>query len=174
MKFIFNSKMMTGMIVVLAGILFSGNVISATSIIDRTLVWGEASTFSHLGQVGAFSDTANFTTPDIFEGAVSVSIVDTEIALLPGALPLVDISEFIAMGPSGFLLDLGSDLASAAFSLNGLSAGTTYGFTFSGEVSGAIGGEYNVMVGAVPLPAAVWLFGSAILGFVTYSARRSV
>ncbi|MCU7932389.1 MAG: hypothetical protein KZQ90_16430 [Candidatus Thiodiazotropha sp. (ex Codakia rugifera)] len=174
MKFVFINKMMTGMVVLMAGILFSGNVVSATSIIDRILVWGEASTFSHLGQVGAFSDTANFTIPDVFEGPVNVSITDTEIALLPGASPLVDIGEFIAMGQNGFQVDLGSDLVSATFTLDGLSTGTTYGFAFSGEVNGAIGGKYNVMVRPVPLPAAVWLFGSAILGFVTYSARRSV
>ncbi|MET0053042.1 MAG: VPLPA-CTERM sorting domain-containing protein [Candidatus Thiodiazotropha sp.] len=37
-----------------------------------------------------------------------------------------------------------------------------------------MGGAYDVTVSAVPLPAAAWLFGSALLGFVTYSARRSV
>ncbi|MBT3045659.1 MAG: hypothetical protein AB2728_10885 [Candidatus Thiodiazotropha sp.] len=29
-------------------------------------------------------------------------------------------------------------------------------------------------INPVPIPAAVWLFGSALLGFITYSARRSV
>ncbi|MEW8438327.1 MAG: VPLPA-CTERM sorting domain-containing protein [Candidatus Thiodiazotropha taylori] len=36
------------------------------------------------------------------------------------------------------------------------------------------GAAYDVTVSAVPLPAAAWLFGTALLGFVAFSARRTV
>lgn len=43
----------------------------------------------------------------------------------------------------------------------------------SGAKSGALVSE-NVSLNPVPLPAAVWLFGSALLGFVSLSNRRKV
>ncbi|MET0028743.1 MAG: hypothetical protein ABW101_14035, partial [Candidatus Thiodiazotropha sp.] len=68
---------------------------------------------------------------------------------------------------------ISGNLVDANFVLSGLSAGT-YTLQFVGNADGAMGGAYDVTVSAVPLPAAAWLFGSALLGFVTYSARRSV
>jgi hypothetical protein len=35
-------------------------------------------------------------------------------------------------------------------------------------------GLFDETVGSVPLPAAVWLFGTALVGFVVFNARRSV
>ncbi|MET0089590.1 MAG: hypothetical protein ABW068_06120 [Candidatus Thiodiazotropha sp.] len=34
--------------------------------------------------------------------------------------------------------------------------------------------EGSAVVAEVPLPAAIWLFGSALIGFVSFSARRSI
>jgi len=59
------------------------------------------------------------------------------------------------------------------FGLTDLGYGT-YHFLISGTTSGLNGGLYAVgtAVAAVPLPAAVWLFGSALLGFLSISKRR--
>ncbi|MET0027276.1 MAG: hypothetical protein ABW101_06530 [Candidatus Thiodiazotropha sp.] len=34
--------------------------------------------------------------------------------------------------------------------------------------------DRSAVVAEVPLPAAIWLFGSALIGFVSFSARRSI
>jgi hypothetical protein len=53
-----------------------------------------------------------------------------------------------------------------------------YIFTLSGFALNAIdpkiASDYDLTMSAVPLPAAAWLFGSALLGFVSYSRRRTV
>lgn len=42
----------------------------------------------------------------------------------------------------------------------------------SGSVTGFQGG-YQMRVDAIPVPAAVWLFGSAVIGFAGFSRRKS-
>ncbi|MEJ2620656.1 MAG: hypothetical protein P8163_10440 [Candidatus Thiodiazotropha sp.] len=68
---------------------------------------------------------------------------------------------------------LGTDF-SETFTL----AAGDYIFTLSGFALNAIdpktASDYDLTMSAVPLPAAVWLFGSALLGFVSYSRRRTV
>ena len=64
---------------------------------------------------------------------------------------------------------------------NQLTAGS-YKFDVSGKTSGLMGGNYavqfsslpssSVAVSAVPLPAAAWLFGSALLGFTGLNRRK--
>jgi hypothetical protein len=53
-----------------------------------------------------------------------------------------------------------------------------YVFTISGFAMNAIDpkvdSDYDLTMSAVPLPAAAWLFGSALLGFVSFSRRRKV
>ncbi|MCU7922799.1 MAG: VPLPA-CTERM sorting domain-containing protein [Candidatus Thiodiazotropha sp. (ex Dulcina madagascariensis)] len=53
-----------------------------------------------------------------------------------------------------------------------------YVFTLSGFALNAIdhkiNSNYDLSIKAVPLPAAAWLFGSALLGFVSFSRRRKV
>jgi hypothetical protein len=58
-----------------------------------------------------------------------------------------------------------------------LAAGS-YVFTLSGfamnALNSSIYSDYNLEITAVPLPAAAWLFGSALFGFISYSVRRKV
>ena len=49
--------------------------------------------------------------------------------------------------------------------------GTEHVLVVTGTLDGTHGGSYQGTIAAVPLPAAVWLFGSAIMG-LTVSARR--
>ena len=60
-------------------------------------------------------------------------------------------------------------------SLGTLLANTVYTINLTGVVTGAIGGGYDgaLRVAAVPVPAAAWLFGSAILGLTLFSRRRN-
>jgi hypothetical protein len=61
------------------------------------------------------------------------------------------------------------------FGLTDLSAGE-YHFTISGTSSGINGGLYSVgtaVITAVPLPAAVWFFGTVLFGFLSISKHRN-
>jgi hypothetical protein len=60
-------------------------------------------------------------------------------------------------------------------SLGVLLANTVYSIKLDGLVTGSLGGGYDgvLKVAAVPVPAAVWLFGSALLGLTVFSRRRN-
>lgn len=84
-----------------------------------------------------------------------------------GGGPGSDFSTFteLATGaPSGGALTL---------SYSGLTSGF-YGFLFTGTITGTFGGFYagNYTVSAVPLPPAVWLFLSALVGLVGVGRRK--
>jgi hypothetical protein len=49
-------------------------------------------------------------------------------------------------------------------------------FTVTGSTNGAFGGSYNVTTGAlsaVPVPAAVWMMGTALVGLVSFGRRKT-
>ena len=53
----------------------------------------------------------------------------------------------------------------------------TYGILFRGQATGTSGGSVSGLVAlasvsAVPVPPAVWLFGSALLGLISFSRAR--
>ncbi len=81
-----------------------------------------------------------------------------------------------------FALTDGAGLALTAFVGSGESvilnpvADDTYGILFQGTATGLSGGMVNgpVVLSAVPVPAAVWLFGSAMLGMVGISRSRKM
>lgn len=54
----------------------------------------------------------------------------------------------------------------------------SYVFTLSGFAlsasKGGVHSDYDLVIEAVPLPAAAWLFGSALIGFISFSARRRI
>ncbi len=54
----------------------------------------------------------------------------------------------------------------------------SYVFTLSGFALNALDSkvhsDYDLVIKAVPLPAAVWLFGSALIGFISFSVRRKI
>lgn len=53
-----------------------------------------------------------------------------------------------------------------ALSYAGLASGTQYGLLFSGVITGILGGAYagTYAISSVPLPPAIWLFLSALVG----------
>ncbi len=49
-------------------------------------------------------------------------------------------------------------------------------FTVTGSTNGSFGGSYNVTTGelsAVPVPAAVWMMGTALVGLVSFGRRKT-
>lgn len=59
-----------------------------------------------------------------------------------------------------------------SYGLTNLGTGV-YDFLVFGSAFGASGGAYAGGVSAVPLPAAVWLFGSAMLGLLSLAKRKN-
>ena len=59
-------------------------------------------------------------------------------------------------------------------SYSGLTNGKTYGLLFTGVIIGSVGGAYagTYAVSAVPLPPAVWLFLSALIGLAGVARRK--
>ncbi len=74
---------------------------------------------------------------------------------------------------NGTALTLSSGPGGTTALFEGLLGNGAYTLLFSGDVTGSGGGIINgaIAVEAVPLPAAVWLFGSALIGLFGY--RRS-
>ncbi|MEQ1636557.1 MAG: hypothetical protein ABL903_07685 [Methylococcales bacterium] len=62
----------------------------------------------------------------------------------------------------------------AGLSFSGLKKGD-YGFLITGTNSGGLGGAYSILtsVSAVPVPAAVWFMGSAMIGLFSFRKRKA-
>ncbi|MCG8015847.1 MAG: VPLPA-CTERM sorting domain-containing protein [Candidatus Thiodiazotropha sp. 'RUGA'] len=139
--------------------------------VDLTL--GQTHTFNHLhtdtyDYSGAFADTGTFELSNA--GSVNVSITDNE---LTSVVDLLSVSAFAVYDSNSNVLFSTSDLVTTVIPLSDLAIGV-YTLQFVGSADGVFGAAYDVTVSAVPLPAAAWLFGTALLGFVAFSARRTV
>ena len=106
-------------------------------------------------------------------GYVLIDGTDTNSGALPGSLMeitndetsgtwRIDIGQLA--GYQDFVIALKAGNGWGAFSLNGATSGT---WSISKELSHA-----NLYAKAVPLPAAAWLFGSALLGMIGLGYRR--
>ncbi|WP_316365169.1 VPLPA-CTERM sorting domain-containing protein [Candidatus Thiodiazotropha sp. CDECU1] len=160
-------KRISNLIIGLLVLVGSSNVLALNHNYFLTL--DQPTTYNHINDSASiFVDTGTFTlTADT---PISVSITDNEIGSTFG--PILDVLSLVVVSSSGFST-LFSDLTSHTFSLGTLSA-NTYTLTFIGEINGHAGAVYDVTVNTIPLPAATWLFGTALIGFAAYSARRSV
>lgn len=166
------SNLLTTLALCLSGSLVSGAAMAVNY--DADLILGQAFTYNHLitntaDLSGPFADTGTFTLTN--PGSVNVSIRDSELSA--SFIDILNVSQFSVLDSLNTGLFSTGNLVDASFVLPGLSAGT-YTLQFTGDADAVFGGAYDVTVSAVPLPTAAWLFGSALLGFVTYSARRNV
>ena len=89
-------------------------------------------------------------------------------------LPFFEISDFVASSSSPDIV-FDYDAGDNAYLFSGLLAAGTYTIDVTGLVTGEIAGQYDILLGmsAVPVPAAAWLFGSALLGLMA-SGRRTL
>ena len=114
--------------------------------------------------IGESSITMNFTALDAvgFPYAFSSIFSDLDWTDMPGSLQSVA----VASGATGLL----------AFNISGV---VDTGFTFQGTVDLVNGANFTLDLTAihdtpalVPVPAAFWLFGTALIGLVGFSKRR--
>jgi hypothetical protein len=128
---------------------------------------------------GTFSQAGDSYTPSPYSG-VFTDVIKFDVG--NSGLSLLFEGEHSGMAGDDLLLTNTMDgadyhLGSTFSETLSLGAGS-YVFTLSGfamnALDSAVTSDYNLEVTAVPLPAAVWLFGSALLGFISFSSRRKV
>jgi len=118
---------------------------------------------------GAFSDTFNFNIGTASDLAASASVHSLDF----GSLSVLQISglSMSIFGPSGQI----SGPTAPAISVTNFNLSTgSYYAQISGNATGLFGGSYSVAMVAspVPIPAAVWLLGSGLIGLVGVSRRK--
>jgi len=140
---------------------------------DGTLGPGDAGFFGNTVAPGVFSDTYSFV-------ATSLAQINTFVASLEfGAVGITGLSLQLfqeSLGPD-ILLATGtpfmgnSDLLNIAFS--NLQPGPGYYFLVggnAGSLAGVYAGAFQLSV--VPIPPAIWLFASALVGLAGIARRR--
>lgn len=138
-------------------------------------------------QVGVVYDSASILTPRGSTGTNGTSAV-TIVSLMQLSANAPHQFKFTVSGATDLLLGFtGSTSSSASIALSdettslgilqlnpvpgsfiGLVSGTIYTLDLTGEANF----PYHVTLQSVPLPAAVWLFGSALVGFGFISRRK--
>lgn len=138
----------------------------AASVDLGSIAAGEFAGASLLSPSGAtIADEWTFTIDEDLLTAISLDSNDSA--------PFFGISDFVATSPSTDIV-FTYDASDNAYSFDGLLAAGTYTIDVTGLVTGDFAGQYDVLVGTavIPVPAAVWLFGSALLGMATTARRR--
>lgn len=130
-------------------------------------------TILQLGSVTGTSGTGDIGSTVSFGASGSINMVGFSFASFT---PVVDVFTI-----GGWQLDLTSltiiDQTSDILTLSGsgLLSGNTFdntgvNWTFSANSSGS---SYSMTVTAVPVPAAIWLFGSGLLGLIGVARRKA-
>lgn len=117
------------------------------------------------------SEPRNGETVDIiFENTFGLSLTSFSIDMDT----YVDTSIQVYDGSGGILLDVAADQNAGYQNFSVASANGISGFSLfsSNQIEGNTAID-NVIVTAVPVPAAVWLFGSGLLGLFGVAGRRS-
>jgi len=115
------------------------------------------------------------TNPNVFT-YIGSSYDGTAISLPAANSPLQDGNPFVVPGADGLTNNtvtlLFSNLAPGAYTV--FVGGTSYANqgSVANNASRGIGGTLTITPTAVPIPPAVWLFGSALTGLVGWSRRK--
>ena len=118
---------------------------------------------------GGFTDTWNFTVSKPVTGAASVTNIGINNTNISGFKAVID-------GTYQLLTTTANGVLNTASGVFNLATGGHY-LTISG--TGANGASYggnlavSTSVGAVPVPGAVWLFGSALAGLVGLTRKKA-
>jgi hypothetical protein len=161
--------------------LLAGTTAASAQTIDVGLVsLDDPSTFTGVIPIGSFIDTVTFTLPD--NGGSAYSVVNVPLSLFGSTFDLIFSSIALFSNADGILFNgddalLTSTVASSTeLSLsNGPTAAGNYYLTIAGVATGSAGGIYAgaIDVAPVPVPPAVWMLGSAIVGLATVGRRKS-
>lgn len=169
---------------ILTGLLFVG-----TGVANAALITGE------MGLTGAFtasggSDLSDATIIDLTsvigtsgDGDIGATVGFATIGAVnnsPFSInPAVPVPNLLDIG--GWQVDIGTisivDQTAAVLTLGGTGAISGNGFDTTPTEwtlsANAAGGTYSMTVTAVPVPAAVWLFGSGLIGLIAVARRKT-
>lgn len=141
----------------------SASIYNVSSPVDQIPYTNSA----RVDSVGSFSDTYNFTISSLSDWTASVTNIQ-----LSSFLNIADLNMRIFDSANNQLSNSGSNVA--VFGDNIL-AGSYYAIV-TGTTTGSIGGAYMMSISTpplpVPLPAAVWLLGSGLIGLVGVARRK--
>jgi hypothetical protein len=119
-----------------------------------------------------FSDTWNFTAPA--NGGIGVSATNTWLKLISEIQNFSATLDGIDLDKSSSTIILPNGVNSTTQVLLGGIFGSAAGhhkLVISGTTVGSYGG--SIAVAQTPIPAAIWLFGSALMGLTGMSRRKS-
>ena len=143
--------------------LIASGGVSAGTVLDAGTFTSAGDSYTPSPYSGIFTDVLKF---DVADPSLSIKISGDHEGMAAGDLLLTNTAD-------GADYHLGTDFTQYL----SLGAGS-YTFTLSGfamnAFDGSITSDYDVTVEAVPLPAAAWLFGSALVGFISFSRRRKI
>jgi len=157
-----NAALITGNMGVGGGYIASGGTdLSDATILELTSVLSTSGT----GTLG--TTVGLFTSGSVNNGSITIN---------PFTSPQTNL--FVI---GGWQLDLSSlnivDQTASILTMEGTGVLSGTGFedtnaiwTFSAQNTGS---SYSMMISAVPLPAAVWLFGSGLIGLIAISRRKT-
>lgn len=147
-------------LMLLSVLCFSGTVSAAIAPVDLgVLSSGAPLSFEGSHSAGDFTDAYTFTLLEAHQVAVEL----TDLAYAPGS--------FVLLSNTG--LEATLDGNSGTSFITGLLAAADWTLFVNGDASGILGGAYSGSVTAVPLPAAFWMFGSALMGLFAFARRRN-
>lgn len=106
-------------------------------------------------------DEWSFTLTGDFFTAISVDSNDLE--------PVFQIGDFSVTSPD---LAFEFNEADNSYSFTGQLMAGTYTFNVSGLTEGTLGGQYEVLVGAVPLPLPIYMLGTSLFALLAVGRRR--
>lgn len=137
---------------------------------------GDAGSFSNSYDSGAsVSDRYDFASDGVFSGDLGIDLGTTD-GEVPAGFDITNMKiEVFRVDGGGDVLLASDNLDDDALQVSVLfQTGQNYYLLVTGDATGAKGGSYtgNYAVAAVPLPAAVWLFGSALAGLAVVRRRK--
>jgi len=113
----------------------------------------------------------------VFEGMGSNPASHHESWNCPTCTPSTPVNSNTPFGYSGLTYLTSSDNVTSALGLSFFAkAGTVYSIFLGGNEQGSYftpTADYSVQINAVPIPAAVWLFGSALGGLGVFGRRKT-
>lgn len=164
-----------------AALLAGANIGASAQTIDVGLVSVDGpSTFTGVLPIGAFIDTITFQLPD--NGGSAYSIVNVPLTLFGTTFDLLFSSIALFSNSDGVLFNSDDELLTSAsfgdttaidLDFGGTPAGHYY-LTIAGVATGSAGGIYAgaIDVAPIPVPPAVWMLGSALVGLATVGRRK--
>ncbi len=164
---------MKHILLILAVMLSAWSFQAGAATVDLGLVDDNAD-IGNDGLSGSFSDTYTFTVPgNNIGGSFSVTnsfVVRTNAGFIENFVATLDGVAFTPVTVPGtqlLSLDLAAALASGVHEL----VVTGVGVAVNGRTA-SYGGSIQIDTSEVPVPAAVWLFGSALAGLFGTKRRR--